>query len=345
MGRILCACSVVWLLASSTAGAQQSVLGPPQVSPPPQRALLGFAERPVTEFTTQKDEEKKPNGNGKNGNGKKEEEPPEHMKDNAMLVEEAFNQEKGVAQHIFNWVNFWDRSEGVRRRDFAFAYTMELPIGSQDHQFSFTTPYLTTYEKAEGEPAAQQGDVGDITLNYRYQLLADDDFLWVSPRFGLVLPAGDERLGLGTGQVGYVFNLPISKRGELFDFHFNAGVLYTPNVSVPLATGLDSPRHDLRTYNLGASVYWKPQTNLHLFVEVLALWPEQIDEGGGRDRLTQVFLNPGFRYAICQLEDVEWVVGVGVPIGLTEDTPDIGVFAYMSVEHAFRKKPKECGEE
>ena len=51
----------------------------------------------------------------------------------------------------------------------------------------------------------------------------------------------------------------------------------------------------------------------------------------------QLFLNPGGRYAVCQFEEVEWVLGVSTPIGLTADTPDIGVFAYMSVEHAFRK--------
>jgi hypothetical protein len=43
------------------------------------------------------------------------------------------------------------------------------------------------------------------------------------------------------------------------------------------------------------------------------------------------------RYAVCQFDEVEWVLGVAVPVGLTRDTPDIGVFAYMSVEHAFVK--------
>jgi hypothetical protein len=31
------------------------------------------------------------------------------------------------------------------------------------------------------------------------------------------------------------------------------------------------------------------------------------------------------------------VLAVSVPIGLTRDTPDIGVIAYMSIEHPFRK--------
>ena len=112
---------------------------------------------------------------------------------------------------------------------------------------------------------------------------------------------------------------------------------HVPRVSLPLASGLNSPRRDLTGYNLGASAFWKPSPRFHLFVEALALWLEDVNDDGFRDHFSQVFLNPGFRYAICQLDEVEWVVGLGVPIGLTAQTPDIGVFAYMSVEHNFRK--------
>lgn len=270
--------------------------------------------------------------------------PKKHIRDNAFLVEEAFNQEPGVVQHIFNWINQWDRTPDSRTRDFAATYTMELPLGTQTHQFSFTTQFLTAFEKPKDGPAMQQGDIGDTFLNYRYQLLADDDFLWCAPRFSLVLPTGDKRFGLGTGQLGYQFNLPISRYGERFDVHFNAGATLIPHVSVSLADGLASPRHDLRAYNLGASTFWKPRTNLHFFVEVLALWNEEIDDTGFRQGLTQVFVNPGVRYAICQFEEVEWVIGVAVPVGLTRDSPDIGIFAYMSVEHAFRKLSSAGGE-
>lgn len=268
------------------------------------------------------------------------EEEPQHTRDNGFLVEEASNQEPGVVQHIFNWINLWGRTPQGRTRDFAFIYTMELPLGSQKHQFSFATQFLTAFEAPNGAPETQQGDVGDTFLNYRYQLLANDHFLWCAPRFSLILPTGDKRLGLGTGELGYQFNLPVSKYGERFDAHFNAGATLFPDVSVPLASGLDSPRQDLRGYNLGASVFWKPQTYLHFFVEGLALWNDEIDELGFRDSTTQVFVNPGFRCAVRQFDEVEWVIGLSAPIGLTRDTPDIGIFAYMSIEHAFRKIPK-----
>lgn len=269
----------------------------------------------------------------------------QHTRDNAFLVEEAYNQEPGVVQHIFNWINTWDRVPGLRSRDFVMTYTMEIPIGSQTHQFSFTTLFLTQFEKPAGGPATQQGDIGDTFLNYRYQLLADDDFLWCAPRATLILPTGDERFGSGTGQVGYQVNLPISRYGETFDNHFNLGYTIVPGVSVPIPNGSGdpegtrpSPRHDLRAVNLGGSTYWKPRTDVHLFVEVFALWFDEINDLGGRDRTTQVFINPGFRYVACQFDDVEWVLGASVPVGLTRDTPDIGVFAYMSIEHTVRKR-------
>jgi hypothetical protein len=270
--------------------------------------------------------------------GAAEEEGPAHIRDNAFLVEEAFNQDAGVVQNIFNWTNTFDRIPGGRTRDFLFAHTMELPLGLQTHQFSFTSQFLGAFEKPDGGPAMNQGGVGDTFLNYRYQLLADDDFLWIAPRFSLIIPTGDERFGLGTGELGYQFNLPISRYGENFDFHFNAGVTYVPDVSAPLAAGGTSLGQNLCGYNLGGSAFWKPQTYLHFFVETLALWNDEIDEIGSRDHTTQVLINPGVRYAVIQLDEIEWVLGVSVPIGLTRESPDIGVFAYMSIEHVFLKK-------
>jgi hypothetical protein len=278
----------------------------------------------------------------KNGNAKEDKkEAPKHIRDNGFFVEEAVNQEPGEVQHIFNWINFWDRAEGVRTRNFFATYTMELPLGTQKHQFSFTTQFLTEVERPDFGPTRQRGDIGDTFLNYRYQLLADDDFLWCAPRFSLILPTGDRDLRLGTGELGYQFNLPISRYGKDFDFHFNAGFTYQPNVSLPLdvttAPLIFSPRHDLVSYFLGAAVYWKPKTDLHFFVETVSFWNADIDEVGRRDLATQVLVNPGVRWAVIQ-EPVAWVLGVAAPIGLTRDAPDIGVFFYMSVEHPFRKK-------
>ena len=266
---------------------------------------------------------------------------PENISDNSFLLEEAYNQEPGVAQHIFNWIYTWDGPASNRHREFAATYSLELPIGSQQHQFSFITLFRNVVDESGGV-ASEEGGVGDTFLSYRYQLWLEKwgDPVSVAPRFSVLLPSGDAGRGLGFGEVGYQFDLPLSKQFKRFDVHFNAGFTSVPGVKVDLGSGLFSSPENIWITNLGGSVFWKPQTYFHVFLETLLLFGDELDNQGLVDHTTQVILNPGFRYALCQLDDVEWVVGASVPVGVTPDAPDIGVFLYMSVEHRFAKKSK-----
>ena len=57
-----------------------------------------------------------------------------------FYVEEAYNQEPGVVQHIFNVpISFTDGS-----REITPVFTQEWPVFSQTHQFSYTIPYTFT---------------------------------------------------------------------------------------------------------------------------------------------------------------------------------------------------------
>jgi len=268
-----------------------------------------------------------------------QEEGPQHISDNSFLIEEAYNQEPGVVQHIFTWVPTWDFGDG-ELREFTFQYVMELPVGSQTHQFSFTPIVFEHFsDDPDGAPREEEGGWGDTFLNYRYQLTMDDECGWtpaIAPRISLILPTGDEDRGLGTGEVGYQFNLPISKQLEPFAFHFNAGTTFFPDVSVELAGGGDSPGRDSNGYNLGASAIWLASYDVNFLLEFVSFWDEELDDLGNVDDTTTVLLNPGVRGALYTGEEVQWVVGAGVPIGVSEDAPDIGLFLYMSVEHNFR---------
>lgn len=295
------------------------------------------------------DGDKAANGNEKekqaeNGNGKeKEEKPPQHIRDNSFLIEEAYNQGPDEIQHIFSWVHFWKRERGVTVREFQHAYTPEIPIFTQTHQFSFQTQFLHNYERVDGAPSVEEGGFGDLLINYRVQLFVEDEhenLPSVAPRVSVFLPTGDRSRGLGTGEVGYQCNLPISKQVEPFAFHFNAGLTYFPKVTVPLADGSDSPQRDLVGCNLGVSAIYLLSYDFNFMLEAVAFFDQSLDELGGRDHTTEVILNPGFRWAVFTGEDVQWVLGVGVPIGLTRDAPDVGVFGYMSVEHNFLKQPE-----
>jgi hypothetical protein len=120
------------------------------------------------------------------------------------LIEEAYNQEAGVVQHIFNFVYTNDS----QNRGWSFNFTQEWPIFSQDHQFSYTIP---SYHIVEGSDRVY--GVGDILLNYRYQALYEGEVLPAfAPRFSLILPTGGR--GTGNNVVGYQWNLPSARKSH-----------------------------------------------------------------------------------------------------------------------------------
>jgi hypothetical protein len=118
------------------------------------------------------------------------------IQDNSFLIEEAYNQEAGVVQHIQTF------SRSTRGGDWAYTFTQEWPARGLRHQLSYTLPA----SKIDG-----QHGIGDIALNYRYQWIGDGDArLAVSPRLTLLLPTGNERRGLGSGGTGFQVMLPAS---------------------------------------------------------------------------------------------------------------------------------------
>ena len=96
------------------------------------------------------------------------------ISDNSFLIEEAYNQEKGVIQYI----NTFSRTQSG---DFAYTFTNEYPVGGQRHQLSYTVQFLRTDRRL---------GLGDTFVNYRYQLhgMKEEDKLAISPRATLIRP-------------------------------------------------------------------------------------------------------------------------------------------------------------
>lgn len=252
--------------------------------------------------------------------------PIEVMEDNSFLVEEAYNQEPGVVQHIFTA----RYNNDSRRRGWEFDFTQEWPIFSQDHQFSYAIPSYRLVEDSD-----RQHGVGDILLSYRYQLLEEGEIKpALAPRFSLILPTGSRRRGTGNGVVGYEWSLPVSKKitGEL-GLHTNFGVVYLPNVRAPLANGNLSRKHSLVSYNVGASAVYAVLPRFHLMLEWLGDFEEEIDDDGRPERLFKPVLSPGFRTAIVNQPNLQIVTGAAAPIGLNRKADNYSVFFYFSVEH------------
>jgi hypothetical protein len=271
--------------------------------------------------------------------------PIDGIRDNSFLIEEAFNQEPGVVQHIWTGRYSADYGGPDFGRAWDLSFTQEWPVFSQDHQLSYTIPYSFLDEDSD-----HQSGIGDIMLNYRYQPWHDEPgSVAFAPRFSLVFPTGDEDRGFGTGTLGCQVNLPISKTiTDRIYVNFNAGLTYSPNAELTFSNDRHSGEYDLLSFNLGGSVIYAVTDSFHLLVETVWNADEALEEResvGGRRlladrmRIDDVVVSPGMRFAL-NLGDVQIVPGLAFPIGLTDDAADYGVFLYLSVEHPFLENEK-----
>jgi len=244
------------------------------------------------------------------------------IEDNSYFIEEAYNQEDRVVQHINN-----GRISLLSSHDFAYSFTQEWPVFSQKHQFSYTI----------GFSSLNSGRVfgfNDVVLNYRYQLTGHEAFVTLAPRISLIVPTGNAKKDLGTGVFGYQFNLPASKRiSNSFVIHANVGYTLLPNVE---STGTDNVVYH-QTYsfvNMGASAIWLMTYRTNLMFEVLY---NIVHEAGGSSDLVnygQAIISPGIRHAF-DLKNLQIVPGIAVPILIQESNTEFGVFFYLSFEHPF----------
>jgi len=178
-----------------------------------------------------------------------------------LLIEEAYNQERGVVQHISAC------SATCGPRAWAYMFTQEWPLATQTHQLSYTIPIQRT-----ARPSST--GLGDAALNYRYQLHADARVA-IAPRLSMIVPTGSAARGLGSGHVGAQLNVPVSVMlGPTLVSHWNAGV-----TAVSRGT----------TYNLGASMIWLLDPVFNVMCET------RVD---GSDGWTHdIVVNPGIRWA------------------------------------------------
>ena len=252
--------------------------------------------------------------------------PIDVISDNSFLIEEAYNQEAGVIQHIFNAIYVHDPS----RHGWMFSFTQEWPVPAQEHQFSYNIPSSHIWDSGE-----LQSGIGDILLNYRYQALEEGERQPAfAPRFSLILPTGDRRRGTGNGVVGYQWNLPFSKKvAPRLALHANLGLTYLPHVRSPLSDGQLSPKRSLVSYNLGGSAIFAILPRLHAMLEWVGNFEHSINDAGGAVHAFKPVISPGLRTAVVNEEDLQIVLGAAAPIGLNRNADRYGAFFYFSIEH------------
>jgi hypothetical protein len=260
-----------------------------------------------------------------------EERPIDVIEDNSFLIEEAYNQEAGVVQHIWNSIY----TKSGRTHGWNFAFTQEWPVFSQDHQFSYTIPSVHLSDNG-----TRTSGVGDVLLNYRYQALEESDVKPAfAPRFSLILPTGNRKSGTGNNVVGYQWNLPFSKKvSDHVALHFNSGLTYSPHVKAPPDVNGFSAKKSLVAYNIGGSAIYALLPRFHLMLEWIGNFEQDFNDVGKRQRFFSSTISPGFRTAIVNREELQIVAGAAAPIGLNRRSDNIGAFLYFSVEHNFLPK-------
>jgi outer membrane putative beta-barrel porin/alpha-amylase len=242
---------------------------------------------------------------------------PKTISDNSFLIEEAYNQEAGVVQHI----NTFTRG---RDGNWTYTFTQEWPIGSMKHQLSFTITALRN-DNEKG--------IGDTAINYRYQLV-NKDRVAVAPRISVLLPTGSSKNGLGFGEVGLQTNLPISiTHSSKFVTHWNAGATLIPRAKNELSQKAFS-----KGFNLGQSTIWLATNRFNVLVETVWNSFELVLRQHQTEKQYSAIVNPGIRWAHNFPSGLQIVPGVSFPIGFGPSNGNRGVFFYLSFEHPFKKE-------
>ncbi len=245
---------------------------------------------------------------------------PFRITDNSFLVEEAFNQEKGVFQNIFGATHI--------AGSWVATFTQEWPVPGKSHQLSYTLLFLHS---------DQNSGIGDTLINYRYQLLEEGPGKPAcAPRASLILPTGDSNQGLGNGSVGLQVNVPFSKQTGDWYWHWNVGLTWLERARATFHVGdLTIVRRDrLASPFLAGSAIYRVRPMLHLMLESLATFDQSI-EVDGKERQRTFTLSPGVRGG-WDIGEKQVVLGLAVPVTWAIDT-STGVFVYASYELPFRK--------
>jgi hypothetical protein len=235
---------------------------------------------------------------------------PPVVQDNSFLIEEAYNQEAGIVQHISTFA----AQRGSSGFDFNFA--QEWPVFSIRHQLSFDLPIVRS---------ASSTGIGDVSLNYRYQLLGDGDAkIAIAPRISMLVPTGDWKRGRGNGAVGGEVAIAASfVTSRLFAAHSNFGIAFTPR-----ARETSGARRDVHEYSLGQSLIFTGSAVVQPLVEAV------YSNGSFGE---QIAISPGARAALNFSSGLQVVPGIAFPIGIGSSRGERGVFVYLSFEHPFRR--------
>jgi len=243
------------------------------------------------------------------------------IQDNSFLIEEAYNQEDGVIQHISTFERL------TNNHDWVYTQTDEWPVRSYRHQLS-----VTLAATHAGSFAGSGAGWGDTAFNYRYQLAGSGETrIAVAPRASLLFPTGDHRFGRGSGGLGFQTNLPLSiQHSARWVTHWNAGATWIPRALDPRGETAATS-----AVNLGQSIVWLAKPRMNFLLETLWTSSQQVIGSHKAERSQDLYVSPGIRWAYNLSHGLQVVPGIAVPLGVGPCAGEKGVIFYLSFEHPF----------
>ena len=247
------------------------------------------------------------------------------IQDNSFLIEEAYDQERGVVQHISGF------QHDARGAGYAYQFTQEWPVGGITNQLSYSLSLLRPGEHI-------RAGVGDVRLNYRYQLMGDSDARFaVAPRLTAIVPTGDYRRGRGAGALGIEGWLPASLvLSDQVVVHGNLGTTITPH-----ARDVQGNRATTRDWAAGGSIVFRPHPLFNVLVEALHQSTSDVVGPNRSERGSSTTIAPGIRWAYNFPSGLQIVPGIAFPIGVGPNSAASAVFLYLSFEHPFTRAARE----
>lgn len=257
-----------------------------------------------------------------------------NIEDNSMFIEEAFNQERAVIQHISNLI--------IVDKTMQYVYTQEIPLPTEKHQLSVGIVY--NYNKEN--PSNERAGFGDLYINYRPMLMSKEDWALVIPRFTIIAPTGNAKYGYGSGGWGAQFNMAVTKRlNSKITTHWNAGATrifnekyYEEDANVSGLFHLSNKKHH-NSFNLGASAIYLVSDSFNFLCEYTYSNSQVFnDTGTSTMNLKEMTVNPGFRFAFS-LGVTQIVPGLGIPLFFEDGNhTSTGAFVYLSIEPNYLAK-------
>lgn len=247
---------------------------------------------------------------------KGEDNPVSAIQDNSFLLEEAYNQEDGVIQHI----SFFTRNNDSG--DWLYTFTEEIPAGGQKHQLSCSIAVADIGDNGAG--------IGDVALNYRYQLIGDGTkTVAIAPRISVLLPSGSVQEERGVGGVGVQVNLPASfVLAPRIAAHTNVGATW-----IKSADNVEGDEANSGAYSVGQSVVYAVTNRVQFLVEGLYARVQSITGPGETEWESTSVISPAIRWAYNLPSGLQIVPGIGVPLGVGPSAGERSVLLYISLEH------------